>query len=405
MTTPIVDFVRRYAQSGTARLHMPGHKGQSLLGCEPWDITEIRGADELYEAEGIIAQSEANATRLFGTAHTYYSTEGSSQCIRAMLCLALQGAPRTGKRPVLLAARNAHKALLYAAALLDFDIRWLWPAPEDTGALLILLVLLAAVGILWKRLHREPSPNTAQQGPTILQQELTGSEWNTISYTPARRLNVQTLDNGMTAMDFRLAAQTASPAVERSSFSDVSFLGDSLTQGMQLYDTGLPNAHFCAYKGVGPNAVVNNTTCRRADGEKEIPMEALASQQPRALYVLLGTNVLTADNDYSSFLTYYRLMLDMISQALPNTKIYVQSITPVRPEVSQKSPGLYKQRLCEINDALSAIALEKGCTFLNLWEALADENGDLIAEYAQPDGYHLLPAGYDAWVEYLCTHT
>ena len=135
MTTPIVDFVRQYAQSGTARLHMPGHKGQSLLGCEPWDITEIRGADELYEAEGIIAQSEANATRLFGTAHTYYSTEGSSQCIRAMLCLALQGAPRTGKRPVLLAARNAHKALLYAAALLDFDIRWLWPAPEDTGAL------------------------------------------------------------------------------------------------------------------------------------------------------------------------------------------------------------------------------------------------------------------------------
>ena len=135
MTTPIVDFVRRYAQSGTSRLHMPGHKGQSLLGFEPWDITEIKGADELYEAEGIIAQSEANATRLFGTAHTYYSTEGSSQCIRAMLFLALQAAPQTSKRPVLLAARNAHKALLYAAALLDFDVEWLWPAPEDSGAL------------------------------------------------------------------------------------------------------------------------------------------------------------------------------------------------------------------------------------------------------------------------------
>ena len=44
MTTPIVDFVRRYAQSGTSRLHMPGHKGQSLLGFEPWDITEIKGS-------------------------------------------------------------------------------------------------------------------------------------------------------------------------------------------------------------------------------------------------------------------------------------------------------------------------------------------------------------------------
>ena len=281
-----------------------------------------------------------------------------------------------------------------------------WRRMFITAALLILLVLLAAVGVLWKRLHREPAPNTAQ-GPTILQQELTGSEWNTISYTPARRLSVQTLDNGMTAMDFRLAAQPASPAVERSSFSDVSFLGDSLTQGMQLYDTGLPNAHFCAYKGVGPNAVVNNTTCRRADGEKEVPMEALASQQPRALYILLGTNVLTVDSDYTSFLTYYRLMLDMITQALPGTPVYVQSVTPVRPEVAAKKghEGLNRDRLCRINDELAAVALEKNCYFLNLWEVLADENGDLKAEYAQPDGYHLKPEGYTAWVDYLCSHT
>ena len=118
MNTPIVDFVRRYAQQRTTRMHMPGHKGRGPLGCEEIDITEIAGADELYEAEGIIAQSEANATQLFSTARTYYSTEGSSQCIRAMLHLALQMRPAKAGRPVLLAARNAHKALLYAAALL-----------------------------------------------------------------------------------------------------------------------------------------------------------------------------------------------------------------------------------------------------------------------------------------------
>ena len=71
MNTPVVDFVRRYAQQHTARMHMPGHKGRGPLGCEELDITEIAGADELYEAEGIIAQSEANATQLFGTARTY----------------------------------------------------------------------------------------------------------------------------------------------------------------------------------------------------------------------------------------------------------------------------------------------------------------------------------------------
>lgn len=281
-----------------------------------------------------------------------------------------------------------------------------WRRMFIIAALLILLVLLAAVGVLWKRLHREPAPNTAQ-GPTILQQELTGSEWNTISYTPARRLSVQTLDNGMTAMDFRLAAQPASPAVERSSFSDVSFLGDSLTQGMQLYEEGMQNAMFCAYKGVGPNVIVNGTTCKRADGTTEVPLEALTAQNPRAVYLLLGTNVLGRDTDYSSFLTYYRLMLDMLNQTLPNTKIYVQSITPVRPEVSQKSghEGLNRDRLYQINNELAAIALEKDCYFLNLWEVLADENGDLIESYAQPDGYHLRPAGYAAWVDYLRSHT
>ena len=66
MDTPICDFVRAYAQSSVLRLHMPGHKGFPLLGMESMDITEISGADSLYEADGIIARSEANAGSLFG---------------------------------------------------------------------------------------------------------------------------------------------------------------------------------------------------------------------------------------------------------------------------------------------------------------------------------------------------
>ncbi len=126
MDTPIADFVRSYAASGTARFHMPGHKGKGPLGCEALDITEIAGADSLYEAEGIIAKSEENARSLFGTGRTLYSTEGSSQCIRAMLQLILQNR-KPGAAPVILAARNVHKAFIYAAALLDFRPEWLWP--------------------------------------------------------------------------------------------------------------------------------------------------------------------------------------------------------------------------------------------------------------------------------------
>ena len=134
MTTPIRDFLRDYQRKGTARFHMPGHKGRGPLGCEAWDLTEIPGADSLHEAAGIIARSEENAAALFGSAATFYSTEGSSQCVKAMLFLALQRR-RAGTPPVILAARNVHKSFVHAAALLDFKPVWLWPEEGESASL------------------------------------------------------------------------------------------------------------------------------------------------------------------------------------------------------------------------------------------------------------------------------
>ena len=131
METPICDFVRRYGESQTLRAHMPGHKGVGMLGFEHLDITEIAGADSLYEADGIIRQSEENAGALFGCP-TFYSTEGSSQCIRAMLFLAMQDAKRQGRTPKIAAARNVHKTFLNGAALLDLDVVWLYPQEDHS---------------------------------------------------------------------------------------------------------------------------------------------------------------------------------------------------------------------------------------------------------------------------------
>ncbi|MBR6795601.1 MAG: amino acid decarboxylase, partial [Clostridia bacterium] len=125
MTTPILDFVRAYAKKGGMRLHMPGHKGKGVLGIEWADITEIEGADVLYSAEGIIAESERNAASLFGSRKTFYSAEGSSLSIRAMLYLTALYARSMKKRPLIWAGRNAHKALLCAAAQLDIDLEFL----------------------------------------------------------------------------------------------------------------------------------------------------------------------------------------------------------------------------------------------------------------------------------------
>ena len=273
---------------------------------------------------------------------------------------------------------------------------------------MVMLVLLCGVWVLWRQLYPTPRADREPQ-VTLLEQALPSTEWRTLGYSRQGSITVLKLADGVTtAMDFRLASMPATEAepVDLSFFDSAVFLGDSLTQGMQLYDTGLPNAHYCAYRGVGPNAVVNDTTCTRADGVEEIPLQALASYAPKSVYILLGTNVLTRDTDYSSFLNYYGLMLDRIRSVLPEADIYVQSITPVRPEVSAEArhSGMYAERFIRVNNDLAALAVEKGCFFLDLWEVLADENGDLRAEYAQPDGYHLTPAGYAAWVSYLRTH-
>ena len=124
MNTPICDFVRAYTENDPLRAHMPGHKGVPLLGFEHLDITEFDGADSLYCADGIIAESEKNAGALFG-AHSFYSTEGSSQCIRAMLYLAKQFAAEKKIPCKIAAGRNAHQVFTTAAALLDLDVRWL----------------------------------------------------------------------------------------------------------------------------------------------------------------------------------------------------------------------------------------------------------------------------------------
>ncbi len=126
MKTPIVDFVKQYAEADISRFHMPGHKGKAHLGCEALDITEIDGADVLYSACGIIEKSEESTSSLFHSAHTFFSAEGSSLAIKAMLGI-IKSTAKGEEKPIILAARNVHKAFIYAVALLDLDVEWLFP--------------------------------------------------------------------------------------------------------------------------------------------------------------------------------------------------------------------------------------------------------------------------------------
>ena len=125
INTPICEFLEEYAKKDMLRMHMPGHKGKytgSIIDdILKYDITEIKNADSLFEADGIILESENNAAKLFGTYQSLFSAEGSTLAIQTML-----GLMKSENRRII-AARNAHRAFLNACALLDLNVSWIYP--------------------------------------------------------------------------------------------------------------------------------------------------------------------------------------------------------------------------------------------------------------------------------------
>ena len=223
------------------------------------------------------------------------------------------------------------------------------------------------------------------------------------SFGPARQT-----DGAYTikAYDASVIRQPACGQVDLSYFSDAAFLGDSLTVGFSDYQINLSGALICGYTGVGPDAIVNRAAVKSPTRGQEVALDVLAAAQPKKLYILLGTNTLTTLGASDRFLAYYGQMLDELRQTLgEDCIIYVQSIPPVRPAAAEKKPGLASDVLHGVNEQLAQLAASKGCVYLDLWEALADGEGNLKEMIAAPDGVHLSAGnGYGAWVTYLRNH-
>ena len=208
------------------------------------------------------------------------------------------------------------------------------------------------------------------------------------------------------AYDSSVIRQPSCGQVDLSYFSDAALLGDSLTVGFSDYSINLGGALICGYTGVGPDAIVNRSAVKSSVRGSEVAMDVLTAAQPKKLYILLGTNTLTTLGAADRFLAYYGQMLDMLREALgEDCVIYVQSIPPVRPSAAAEKPGLASDVLRGVNEQLAQLAASKGCVYLDLWETLADGEGNLKEMLAAPDGVHLSAGnGYGAWVTYLRNH-
>lgn len=222
-----------------------------------------------------------------------------------------------------------------------------------------------------------------------------------------------TIDTQYSNTDCRMVALPMLGDVDRSYFDRATFVGDSIVSGLGIYSSGLPNAKYVVYTGASANTFVNNGSHVNAVTKvEETPKEALVATQPNVVYILCGTNSLQQLNTEDGLIAYYGRMLDEFRELLPDALFYVQAIPFVQEYVKDGDgehmarPGLYPERIENVNNLLANLALSKGCYFLNINETLANPDGNMKDEFdAGYDGVHFNAAGYKAWAEYLATHT
>ncbi|MBQ2862394.1 MAG: aminotransferase class V-fold PLP-dependent enzyme [Oscillospiraceae bacterium] len=119
---PIENAVDEYIGKELSRFHMPGHKGaKDFPEYFRYDITEVEGADSLFESSGAIAETEERFAKIYGSGASLLSAGGSTLCIQAMLATVLNPGDE------LIAARNCHASAVNTMALLDLDPIWINP--------------------------------------------------------------------------------------------------------------------------------------------------------------------------------------------------------------------------------------------------------------------------------------
>ena len=128
---PIINFLTNHADKKTVSFHMPGHKGSAIyrkygytefldkmMDC---DITEIIGADNLFQTEGILKSAQEEYAKLYGVKRAYMLVNGTSGGVIAAI---MASVPKGGK---LVMARNSHKAIYNALLLADIQPVYAYP--------------------------------------------------------------------------------------------------------------------------------------------------------------------------------------------------------------------------------------------------------------------------------------
>lgn len=132
-------------------------------------------------------------------------------------------------------------------------------------------------------------------------------------------------------------------------------------------------------------------------------LDDIIRRQPSKVFLLIGINDIGKDIPDAVIADNIRKIIRRIQTACPSTKIYVQSILPVNPDMPNFPQHYDKQQhILSTNKLIANVAAETHCTYVNIHDLFTDNQGRLDAKYTF-EGLHLTPTGggYEKWIAYL----
>ncbi len=192
--------------------------------------------------------------------------------------------------------------------------------------------------------------------------------------------------------------------VEEAYFNDALFIGDSRTVGLSEYGGFQEETTFYAATSLTIYNLFDSPKkfAQTLDGRKATLEEALSERQFGKIYLMLGINEMGRGTT-ESFFKVYADAVNRIRVLQPKAVIFIQGIMRVSGGKSSTDPVFSNGRINERNQALAAMADGKDIFYLEVNDAVCDENGDLITEYTY-DQIHLKAKYYKLWKDYLFAH-
>lgn len=191
--------------------------------------------------------------------------------------------------------------------------------------------------------------------------------------------------------------------VDESYFDDAVFIGDSRTVGLFEYGGMEERATFYCKTSLTIWNVLEKPIVQLEGEKKPISVEeALSRKQFGKVYLMVGINELGRGN-ITLFMEQYKKVTTRIRELQPDAILFVEGIMRVAGEKNAEDPIFNNTNINARNEQIALLADQKDVFYIDVNEAVCDEEGNLNAEYTF-DQIHLKAAYYQVWKQFLMEH-